>query len=133
MTYSNYATKLNNDTNLIQQLLTSLDNIDLESSWEGNASKKQITNLRTILTDKNTQLHNIDDLTSALLLIDEYDNEKKLVKEYETNINNLNREDPNYQENVNRLTSLKNKSINKYESLKKQIEEKLSNITTRYI
>ena len=44
MTYSNYATKLNNDTNLIQQLLTSLDNIDLESSWEGNASKKQITN-----------------------------------------------------------------------------------------
>ena len=98
MTYSNYATKLNNDTNLIQQLLTSLENIDLESSWEGNASKKQITNLRTILTDKNTQLHNIDDLTSALLLIDEYDNEKKLVKEYETNINNLNREDPNYQE-----------------------------------
>lgn len=132
MTYSNYATKLNNDTNLIQQLLTSLENIDLESSWEGNASKKQITNLRTILTDKNTQLHNIDDLTSALLLIDEYDNEKKLVKEYETNINNLNREDPNYQENVNRLTSLKNKSVNKYESLKKQIEEKLFNITTRY-
>ena len=83
MTYSNYATKLNNDINLIQQLLTSLENIDLESSWEGNASKKQITNLRTILTDKNTQLHNIDDLTSALLLIDEYDNEKKLVKEYE--------------------------------------------------
>lgn len=132
MTYSNYATKINNESNLINSLLTSLNNINFDSSWEGSAATKQITNLEKILADKNIQLHNLEDLTSVLLLIDEYDNEKKLVKEYETNINNLNKEDPNYQDNVNRLVSLKNKSVTKYESLKQQIEEKLSNITTRY-
>ncbi len=132
MTYSNYATKLNNESNLIESLLTSLNTIDFDSSWTGNAATKQISNLEKILTDKNIQLHNIEDLTSVLLLIDEYDNEKKLVKEYDININNLNKEDPNYQSNVNNLISLKNKSVNNYESLKKQINEKLSNITTRY-
>ena len=93
----------------IQQLLTNIDNIDLESSWKGNASKKQIRNLRTILTDKNIQLHNIDDLTSALLLLDEYDSEKKLANEYQININNLNTQDKNYQQNKDNLISLKNK------------------------
>lgn len=132
MTYSNYATKINNETNIIEQILTSISQIEIYSTWEGNASKKQLTNLTNILNDKNTQLHNLEDLTSVLLLLDEYDSEKKLTKEYETNINNLNTEDPNYQSNKDRLISLRNKSINKYESLKKQIEEKLTNITTRY-
>lgn len=132
MTYSNYATKINNETNIIEQILTSISQIELYSSWEGDASKKQLTNLTNILNDKNTQLHNLEDLTSVLLLLDEYDSEKKLTKEYETNINNLNTEDPNYQTNKDRLISLKNKSVNKYESLKQQIEEKLSNISTRY-
>ena len=113
MTYSNYATKLNNESNLINSLLESLNNINFDSSWEGNAATKQITDLEKILTEKNIQLQNTEELTSALLLIDEYDNEKKLVKEYETNINNLNKEDLNYQDNVNKLISLKNKSINK--------------------
>ena len=132
MTYSNYATKINNETNIIEQILTSISQIELYSSWEGDASKKQLTNLTNILNDKNTQLHNLEDLISVLLLLDEYDSEKKLTKEYETNINNLNTEDPNYQTNKDRLISLKNKSVNKYESLKQQIEEKLSNISTRY-
>lgn len=132
MTYANYATKLSNTKTTIEQILTNISEIDLESSWEGNAAKKQLNNLKTILTEKNTQLHNIDDLTGALLLVDEYDSEKKLANEYQTNINNLNTEDPNYQENRDRLISLKNKAVEKYQSLKKQIEEKLSNITTRY-
>lgn len=132
MTYANYATKINNTKTTIEQILTNISEIDLESSWEGNAAKKQITNLKTILTEKSTQLNNLDDLSSALLLMDEYDSEKKLANEYQTNINNLNTEDPNYQENKDRLVSLKNKAVEKYQSLKKQIEDKLSNITTRY-
>lgn len=132
MTYSSYASKITNDKNTIQQLLDSIANIDLETSWEGNAAKKQITNLTTILTDSKIQLNYLDDLSSALPLIDEYDNEKKLIKEYETNISNLNTEDTNYQSNVDRLTSLKNQSTNKANTLKTQIEDKLANITTRY-
>lgn len=132
MTYSNYASKINSNKSTLQQLLDSISNIDLDTSWEGNAAKKQIINLTTILTDSKTQLNYLDELASALPLIDEYDNEKKLIKEYETNINNLNKEDTNYQSNVNRLTSLKNQAANKAETLKKQIEDKLANITTRY-
>lgn len=132
MTYSSYASKINNEKNTIQQLLDSIANIDLETSWEGSAAKKQITSLTTILTDSKTQLHYLDDLSAALPLIDEYDNEKRLIKEYETNISNLNKEDKNYQNNIDRLTSLKNQAINKANTLKKQIEDKLSNISTRY-
>lgn len=132
MTYSSYASKINNEKNTIQQLLDSIANIDLETSWEGSAAKKQLTNLTTILTDSKTQLHYLDNLSAALPLIDEYDNEKKLIKEYETNINNLNKEDKNYQTNVDRLTSLKNQATNKANTLKKQIEDKLANISTRY-
>jgi hypothetical protein len=132
MTYSNYATKLNNGSNLIEQILSNISEIDLFSSWEGNAAKKQIANLNNLLNNKSIQINNLEQLTSVLLLLDEYDNEKKLSNEYQTNINNLNTEDPNYQENKSRLISLKNQSINKYESLKQQIEDKLSNITTRY-
>ena len=132
MTYSNYASKISSNKTTLQQLLDSISNIDFETSWEGNAAKKQIISLTTILTDSKTQLNYLDDLTTVLPLIDEYDNEKKLIKEYETNINNLNREDKNYQNNVDRLTSLKNQATNKAETLKKQIEDKLANISTRY-
>ena len=132
MTYSNYASKISSNKTTLQQLLDSISNIDFETSWEGNAAKKQIISLTTILTDSKTQLNYLDDLTTVLPLIDEYDNEKKLIKEYETNINNLNREDKNYQNNVDRLTSLKNQATNKAETLKKQIESKLANISTRY-
>lgn len=132
MTYSNYATKLNNEKNIIEQLLSNIAQIDLDTSWKGNAAKKQLTNLTNLINDKNIQIENLETLSSILLIIDEYDNEKKLVNEYQTNINNLNTEDPNYQTNKNNLISLKNKSVNKYESLKKEIEEKLSNIVTRY-
>ena len=132
MTYSNYASKISSNKTTLQQLLDSISNIDFETSWEGNAAKKQIISLTTILTDSKTQRNYLDDLTTVLPLIDEYDNEKKLIKEYETNINNLNREDKNYQNNVDRLTSLKNQATNKAETLKKQIESKLANISTRY-
>ena len=132
MTYSNYATKLNNDTNIIEKLLTNISQMDLDTTWEGNAAKKQLTNLRNLLNDKNIQIQNLETLSSVLLILDEYDNEKKLANEYQTNINNLNTSDPNYQTNKDNLMSLKNKSVNKYESLKKEIEEKLSNIVTRY-
>lgn len=132
MTYSNYATKLNNETQTTEQILSNISKIDILSSWEGNAAKKQSSNLTNLLNDKNIQLHNIDELTSALLLIDEYDNENKLIKEYQTNINNLNTQDPNYQNNKDNLNALKNKSIYKAETIKSQIEDKLANITNRY-
>ncbi len=132
MTYSNYATKLNNEAQTTEQILSNISKIDILSSWEGNAAKKQSSNLTNLLNDKNIQLHNIDELTSALLLIDEYDNENKLIKEYQTNINNLNNQDPNYQNNKDNLNALKNKSIYKAETIKSQIEDKLANITNRY-
>lgn len=55
MTYSNYATKLNNNSNIIQQLLTNIDNIDLESSQEGNASKKQIEEKLSNITTRYSE------------------------------------------------------------------------------
>lgn len=83
MTYSTYATKLNTDTSSITNLLTGITSIDFDSSWKGDAATKQITNLEKILTD-NTHIHNLENLASTLSILDKYDNEKKLINEYES-------------------------------------------------
>lgn len=132
MTYSRYADKINEHTSDLNDLITNISSIDFESSWEGTAFTKQISDLKKLINENDNQITYLNELSAVLVMIDEYDSEKKLAREYEININNLNTQDPDYQQDVDRINSLKRKAIEAYESLRTQINNKLSNISTRY-
>ncbi len=132
MTYSSYADKINKHTVDLNDIISNISSIDFESSWEGTAFTKQINDLKKLINENDNQITYLNELAAVLVMIDEYDSEKKLAKEYEININNLNPQDPDYQQDIDRINSLKRRAIESYESLRSQINNKLSIISTRY-
>ena len=132
MAYSGYASRVNSGKENIDSLSSAIVAIDIESSWSGNASTKQVTNLENVLAGLKEQSSYLGSLASALELIDEYDNYKKSEERYQNTINNLNTESSSYQKDLSYYSGMRNSARDSKNDLKKRINELLNSITNRY-
>lgn len=132
MAYGVYASRINSSKQNIDSLYSSINAININSSWSGDASSKQTTNLETVLNGLKEQISYLDSLASALELIDEYDTNKKNEESYQSTLNNLNSESESYQSDLLYYTNLRNSAQENKNDLKAQINSKLNSISNRY-
>ena len=132
MAYSSYASNLNSSKQSIDVLSGSMNAVDISSSWSGDAYNKQSSNVEDVLSGLKVQTQYLSSLSSALSLIDEYDNEKYNESQYQNAMYRLDPESSSYRSDYNWYVSKRNQSKEKKNNLKKQIEEYLSSITLKY-
>ena len=132
MAYGVYASRINSSKQNIDSLYSSINAININSSWSGDASSKQTTNLETVLNGLKEQISYLDSLASALELIDEYDKNKKNEESYQSTLNNLNSESESYQSDLLYYTNLRNSAQENKNDLIAQINSKLNSISNRY-
>ena len=77
MAYRGYGSRVSSCNQNIDSLSSAIKAIDIESSWSGNASTKQCTNLENVLTGLEEQSSYLEALANALSLIDDYDTNKR--------------------------------------------------------
>ena len=132
MAYSGYGSRISNNKTNIDSLSSSIEAIDIESSWSGTAATKQVTNLETVLSALKEQSAYLSSLISVCTMIDEYDNSKRDEEKYQNYMNNLDTEAANYQKDLNYYASMRNNARDTKNELKKQINDLLNSITNRY-
>ena len=132
MAYSGYVNRVNTCKENIDSLSSAMLAVDIESSWSGNASTKQVTNLENVLNGLKEQNSYLGSLAAALELIDQYDDSKRDEARYQSTINNLNSESSSYQKDLDYYSSRRNNARDTKNELKKQINELLNSITNRY-
>lgn len=132
MAYSGYASSVNSGKENIDSISSAIVAIDIESSWSGNASTKQVTNLENVLAGAKEQSAYLASLASAMGMIDEYDNYKSSEERYQSILYNLDSNSSTYQKDLAYYSRMKNSASESKNELKKKINNLLSSITNRY-
>lgn len=132
MSYSGYASNIDSGVSTLKNSISSISSIDFSSCWQGNASTKQMSNLDKVINSFNIQVEQMNSLSSALRLIDDYDAAKDKYESALNNRNSLNEEDDNYSANYDNYTNIMNEASNEMSSLKAQINQLLESISDSY-
>lgn len=132
MAYSGYGSMVSSCKQNFGNISSAISAIDIESSWSGKAANKQNTNLETVLTALKEQNSYMESLSSALSLIDDYDNNKRNEESYQNALNNLDSSSPTYQRDANYYANMRNNCRDTKNQLKQQINDLLNSISNRY-
>lgn len=132
MSYSGYASNIDSGVSTLKNNISSIDSIDFSSCWQGDASTKQLSNLDEIVSSFNIQVEQMNSLSSALKLIDDYDAAKDKYDRAASNRSLLNKDDDNYNVDYNKYSSIMNDASNEMSSLKTQINQLLDSISSEY-
>lgn len=138
MSYGEYASVASTGASNYETIVTDITGIDFAACWEGPASDKQTTNIKDITDEITNQSSQLNNFSSALNMIDEYDAEKE---KYDAAVNALSALDKKsdeykkteaYAESVSSETTKRDDAKKKMDELKPKIEELLSSISSTY-
>ena len=132
MAYSSYASKIDSGSKDLEGNISNLESVDLTSVWEGTAATKQINNIEKVITAYYSEISQLSSLSSALNLIDQYDEAKSYYESALNNRNKLNSEADNYQENYEYYSELMETANTTMSSLEEKINSLLSGISDSY-
>lgn len=132
MSYSSYISKLKSNKDQISELNENINKIDFASIWEGKAYTKQKDNIKNLNTATKKEVENITNLIDTLTNIDKYDELEKNIKEYQSRLNNLDKDSENYASEASDLNSKIKKAKEEKEALKKKIDSSIDLISSNY-
>lgn len=132
MSYSQYANTIKDNSNEFSNVSNSIAKIEIDSIWEGPAHDKQKSYLTSLEDAIATQMEQVDALTNALNLIDDYDKSAAKLTSYLDSRKNLNTKSDNYKARYSDLTNSINQEIQTKNALKNEIKNLLSSINVGY-
>lgn len=132
MSYSSYASTIDSNKSSLSTSISSINEIDFASVWQGSAFEKQKSNMQHVIDGLQVQVEQLSSLSKALKLIDDYDDSKETYDTAVNNRNSLDRSAENYDSLYNSYTSTMNNASDKMTSLEDQINQLLSDIGESY-
>lgn len=132
MSYSDYASTIDGNKSSLSSSISSVNEIDFASVWQGSASDKQRNDLKNLMDALETQVEQLGSLSSAMKLIDDYDSAKKTYDTALNHRNSLDRDGEQFEELHSRYTSTMNEARDKMTELKSQINQLLDSIGESY-
>jgi len=132
MAYSGIASTIDGYRGTLSSGVNNLDQIDLDSSWEGSAHSKQKTNLDDIVTAYGTQFTQLESLTSAMVKIDEYDEAESNYNSASASRDSLDSKADNYKSLYDDYSATMTDCSDKMSTLEGEINTLLDSITDEY-
>lgn len=132
MAYSTYISSIDNSIASFESVKTEIDNIGLDSLWQGNAATKQTDNLENISSALSDQISAMKNLSALMAKIDKYDSILETIARNKETRANLDTEASNYETKYQEFTDVIEEQEITAESLKTQIENSLNKDIASY-